>query len=175
MECLQCQVETRNPKFCSRSCSTTYANAQKPKRLKLEYFCAGCQVSMGRPGWKDRRKYCISCKPGYRARGLEWERTTKADLAPGTANQFGYPQIRQHARRVLSRQAPRECVLCLYSLHVDCCHVVPIRDYPDTATVAEMNAVDNLVFMCKNHHWEYDHEHLTRSDVLTARLLRWGW
>lgn len=34
MQCIQCSKETKNPKFCSRSCSATYYNHVAPKRIK---------------------------------------------------------------------------------------------------------------------------------------------
>ena len=34
MNCTRCGVETKNPKFCSRSCSNGYHNSVRPKRTR---------------------------------------------------------------------------------------------------------------------------------------------
>lgn len=38
MQCLWCGKETKNPKFCSRSCSASYNNHHNPKRIKKPYI-----------------------------------------------------------------------------------------------------------------------------------------
>lgn len=42
MECLRCQQQTNNPKFCSLSCSASYNNSKAPKRKRQERKCANC-------------------------------------------------------------------------------------------------------------------------------------
>ena len=37
------------------------------------------------------------------------------------------------------------------------CHIKPLADFPDMATTAEINHPDNLLWLCRNHHWEFDH------------------
>jgi len=32
MKCLECNIETENPKFCSKSCSAKFNNKKFPKR-----------------------------------------------------------------------------------------------------------------------------------------------
>jgi hypothetical protein len=36
------------------------------------------------------------------------------------------------------------------------CHRRDVADFPDTATVREINALSNLVGLCPTHHWEFD-------------------
>jgi hypothetical protein len=49
------------------------------------------------------------------------------------------------------------CVRCGYAIHVDIAHRMAVSAFPDTATVVEINALDNLMPLCPNHHWEHDH------------------
>jgi predicted restriction endonuclease len=64
--------------------------------------------------------------------------------------------------RVLGR--PRRCKICLYNKHFDVCHIRDICDFPPSAPIALVNDPSNLVGLCRNHHWELDHELLSTED-----------
>ena len=32
-----------------------------------------------------------------------------------------------------------------------------VSDFDDSALISEINSKDNLIALCPNHHWEYDH------------------
>lgn len=87
MICLNCQVATSNPKFCSNSCSASYNNKAKPKR-KPEGKCVHCDSPC-----VTRSKYCSQpCKTKTKTinklkknkilksngiRVIEWRKRTK--------------------------------------------------------------------------------------------------
>ena len=54
MKCCQCQEETTNPKFCSRSCSTKESN-KIPKRKKTKQ-CKECNSLI-----LGNHTYCTKC------------------------------------------------------------------------------------------------------------------
>ena len=54
-----------------------------------------------------------------------------------------------------------KCHICGYDKHVEVAHIKAVSEFEDTATVNEINSVNNLVGLCPNHHWEYDHGLLT--------------
>lgn len=66
--------------------------------------------------------------------------------------------IRQHARTVFAASDKKKsCVACDYKLHFDVCHIKSVASFSDDASVAlEINAIENLVALCPNHHWEFD-------------------
>jgi len=51
----------------------------------------------------------------------------------------------------------KQCAICNYSMHVDACHRKAINSFPDDALIQEINNTTNLIGLCKNHHWEFDH------------------
>jgi len=54
-KCIYCNSETTNPKFCSSSCSATYNNKLKPKRVKKKRDdCIVCGTEMT----QGRKKFC---------------------------------------------------------------------------------------------------------------------
>lgn len=55
MNCINCNKQTNNPKFCGRSCAASYNNKINPKR-KPENKCKICQQSIS-----TSRKHCKKC------------------------------------------------------------------------------------------------------------------
>lgn len=155
MQCLQCEALTENPKFCNRSCSATYNNKRSPKR-KPEHKCLDC----GSP-CTARRARCADCYEAWiAARSAErWLSVTLGEFkANGNAN-FGsrYPYLRSLARKsFVCSGRPMVCEFCGYSTHVEIAHFPEINSWPNSATIAEINHLDNLHAFCRNHHWEFD-------------------
>ena len=72
-----------------------------------------------------------------------------------------HPSWTHAAVRDLARYMHRDkmvaCMNCGYGKHVEVCHVIPLSAWPDTATIAEVNSTDNILILCRNCHWEFDH------------------
>lgn len=64
--------------------------------------------------------------------------------------------VRQWARDRYKKLASGSCANCGYAKHVEICHKKPIKSFPVTATVAEINDISNIVALCPNCHWEFD-------------------
>lgn len=163
MKCLNCQEETKNPKFCSRSCSATYTNTQKPKRLPTEKFCKRCQASLGViTAARAGRRICNGCKTKS-VNHLDYDSITKGDFKSNGSANFNsrYPYIRTLSRKwYLASNKPKKCLKCGYDKHIDICHIRDVKDFPDSALIKEINDLSNLVALCKNHHWEFDNGYL---------------
>jgi 5-methylcytosine-specific restriction endonuclease McrA len=56
---------------------------------------------------------------------------------------------------------PKHCVNCGYSKFYEVCHIRAVKDFPGTATMSEVHSLDNLIALCPNCHWEFDHGMLT--------------
>lgn len=151
--CLYCEKETKNPKYCSRSCAVTVHNKIAPKR-KLTGFCRDCQGKI--PG--GRNAFCKQC---WKNRQKDWSKVTLMDLKKGNANNYGYPQIRQMSRNLYKKSGrPMQCLVCQYELHVDICHIKDVNSYSLDTPITEINSLNNLTALCKNHHWEFDNGYL---------------
>jgi 5-methylcytosine-specific restriction endonuclease McrA len=149
MQCLNCGASTANPKFCSSSCAARYNNRIFPKRQKRRYYCKSCGAETG-----YRRIYCSHCDP---TKPKDYGEVTIASIqlrARYQANAW----IRKLARRVYyASDKPKCCSVCGYSKHYEVCHVKPILDFPSDTKMSVVNAVENLVALCPNCHWEFDH------------------
>lgn len=63
---------------------------------------------------------------------------------------------------------PKVCAVCGYDAHYEVCHIKPINDFLPTDSVAEVNELSNLVALCPNHHWEFDHGRLSITLITAA-------
>ena len=156
--CLLCGKPTKNPKFCSRSCATTFNNKLYPKRT-LEGKCVLCNT----PIRKDYT-YCDSCNP-YK---IEWSKITLGELQRRRKYQKS-SQVREHSRRVYnSSDRPKMCCHCGYTKHYEVCHIKPIADFDDETLITVVNSIDNLIGLCPNCHWEFDNGLLTLPSFKTS-------
>lgn len=126
---------TKRKKFCNRSCAAAYNNRNRPHKP---------------PKSKFNRK-----RIGY----AYLSKTTKGELFARSKNwQAARSTIQHHAAHIYETSGqPRVCLVCAYNLHTEVCHRTPVSRFPDTAMVSEINHPDNLVALCRNHHWELDH------------------
>lgn len=153
MFCHHCGKETNNPKFCSRSCSASSANSMKPKRNRKEPNCQKCLNPL-----PTNRRYplCASC-----ATGKNIELQTLGEVKERAKYQKT-SQIRAAARNKYFRNTSnRFCLLCGYEKHIEICHIKAIEAFSDATLVQVINDLKNLVALCPNCHWEFDHGLLT--------------
>jgi HNH endonuclease len=131
--------EARVKQFCNHVCAATVTNANRTR------------VKIVRP--KKPRPTLVAA-------------TTKAAIFAARKNwQSARSSIRAHAGRVFNLSGlTRECAVCGYSEHVEVCHILSVGDFDENATIAEINARENLVALCPNHHWEFDNGVLIYSN-----------
>ena len=63
------------------------------------------------------------------------------------------------------RSLKKECLVCKYSNHVEVAHVKAVSKFSDDTLVSEMNDLQNLMYLCPNHHWEYDNGKLSLEEL----------
>ena len=140
--------------FCSSSCAASYNNARKPKRAP-QHKCKICGGAIN-----CRRRYCEECRS---------KRTSTHNKTYGELCKYSYQKnsrIREDARRVYTEaQLPRQCIVCGYAKYFEVCHVVDISTFTADTLVSTINRLDNLVPLCKNHHWEFDHDQMLAKDL----------
>jgi len=156
---VDCGKVTTNPKFCNRSCSAKVTNKiPKRKRTSSNYSCASCQRPI-----KHSRKYCPNCLPN----NVDWSQVRIIDMQSDRKYQRN-SRIRNLSRNLYLRSSkPKHCMACSYSTHFDVCHIKGISEFSPNATVSEVNGLDNLIALCKNHHWEFDNGILSLEEILS--------
>lgn len=163
INCLQCNRETTNPKFCSQSCSAKYNNSHGLigcKGLK-SYYCKKCNTLLY-IGWQKgrNRKVCDQCKNNLN-QPKNWSKITLGEQKKNRTLTNAHAHIRSLSRQIYKKSnKPQRCIKCGWGLHYEVCHIKPISSFDDSTTIAEINHIDNLVALCPNCHWAFDHGHL---------------
>lgn len=146
-----------------RFCSNDHANkARRNRNASGLTPCAVCPSCGGRRSDSRKDSLCRSCKKGIESARIA--ALTLAELRSSLSISQYHAKIRGWARAAYT--GPMQCLSCGYSLHVDVCHVRDVSDFPKASTIGEVNAPENLVALCKNHHWEFDNGHLAVSGLL---------
>ena len=83
---------------------------------------------------------------------------TKGELFESRKNwQSARGSIQRLAREIyFDNTVSPQCEICGYTHHVEVAHIKPVSSFNETATIREINSIDNLIGLCPNHHWEYD-------------------
>lgn len=159
-QCIQCNKETNNPKFCSRNCAATFNNLKYPKRHKTKK-CKKCSKLIG-----AGNIHCEKCRiPNDYSK---YDELTIKDLEYGLEQLAcnKHVKIRDRARTIYKNsKKPKTCIICGYNLHCDIAHIKPVSKFNTNAKLTEVNNIDNLVALCKNHHWEFDHGYISEEKL----------
>lgn len=189
--------ETKNKKFCSKSCSAKYSNSRRISHsgwvgisktdsisddnlLKIfnesnsiVEFKKGINYkgSLSKTGHIAKRLeslgVCLDDIDASKTATLKRESMTKGEL-------FAKRKTWQSARGSIQRWAqqqyeksdkPKYCLICNYPYY-EIAHITAVSDFPDCATISEINSIDNLIALCRNHHYEYDNDLLTKEFVM---------
>lgn len=157
--CLNCQKETTNPKFCSRSCAASYNNRVKPKRQKEIKLCIIC----GKPAKQYNNSYCRSKYCEECALTLTKDYTLKEAIYTRHHKSSAFALVRSRARKEMSK-LPQICMKCGYDEHVEVCHIKPISQFSEDTLLSVINDRANLLLLCPNCHWEHDN---LKTDALS--------
>ena len=141
--CPTCGKSHNNPKFCSLSCAAKFTN-KTPKRKKVVGACQSCGCKITR-----RNKFCKECRTP--------DKTLKELLSENVHRSSAFAKVRGRARNTPHFKEKKCCEKCGYDKHVECCHIKPISNFPETTLVSIINAPENIMALCPNCHWELDH------------------
>jgi 5-methylcytosine-specific restriction endonuclease McrA len=142
MVCLNCKSETKNPKFCSKSCAATYNNALGIyNRRKPEGSCKNCKIEI-----RSSRTYCDECYSSNARHTRKIPMWLSGEWRGGSDS--GISQI---IRKYLLEQCNYSCSKCGFN-----------KNHPlDGRTILEINHIDgnglnhspeNLEVLCPNCH-----------------------
>jgi hypothetical protein len=150
--------------FCSASCSAKFHNERRwgvlrrSGKLKTK-VCIDCGGISSRS--TGRCRICIGV--------FLIEKTGKTRLGTPTNDRYPqakYARIRSHAKNVARlHKIEEKCSVCGYETVIELAHIKPIKDFHPSALLSEVNHRRNLVYLCPNHHTEYDRGFLKKSNL----------
>ena len=100
---------------------------------------------------------------------VEWDQEQMARYRRGPAklkSQVTRARIRADACQRMNG-IPKKCACCGYEKFVEVCHIKPVTEFPKTASLDEINDMLNMIYLCPNCHWEFDHTN--RAEWLLKR------
>jgi hypothetical protein len=164
MKCLHCQEETKNPKFCCRTCAAIYNNKKSPKR-KLTRLCSCLDCKSIVRNYRSSR-----CETHYQ----EYLKCKKDSILETTIGEYRdrnkllhssstHAHIRGLARSWFKELTKKPCAACGYNKHVELCHIKAMASFTEDSLIKEVNNKDNIVQLCPNCHWEFDNGLLSRQ------------
>jgi tRNA threonylcarbamoyladenosine modification (KEOPS) complex Cgi121 subunit len=159
VKCLNCQkkFEKRNcdivnspNHYCSRSCAAI-KNNQNPNR-KIKKKTKKCKIC-GELIYKSRQK-CPKCienfaPPDYTLKEAIYEQHHKSSA---------FALVRSRARILGKQLGLNKCSHCGYDKHVEIAHIKAIKDFSLSTKISTINHPSNIIALCPNCHWEFDHK-----------------
>ncbi len=156
---------TRAKKFCDHSCAAKYNNlhSKAPRKKAKTRTCGHCSAEY-RVAWRGRYKSTILCAPCSKkyieTAQLSYRETTIGEYRNKISVKGKHPSwLAAHVRgfcRSWNKDLSKVCEICGYAKHIEFCHIRDISDFPDSATMGEVNSPKNVRILCRNHHWEFD-------------------
>lgn len=143
--------------FCNRSCSASATNSTKHRKKKSR-CCRACQGTYTTTPTHKSRSLCQPCSGKHK---LFRETKTLADVASMISAKGKHPSWRWSYVRTMNRIQNKglgtQCQLCGYGNHVEFAHIQPISSFPLDTPLSVVNDPSNILILCPNHHWEFDH------------------
>ena len=75
-------------------------------------------------------------------------------------------EIRKFCKVYNSDLLKTPCQKCGYDKYTELCYIKPISTFSNESTIKEINDRKNIIVLCPNHHWEFDHEIITNIEPL---------
>lgn len=143
--------EVRIKRFCNHSCATKFTNNKRPPRSPKP------------------PKIKIIKNNKWLNLGLQ----TKGELFDRRGNwQSARSSIRNHASFVyFNNYINNGCAVCGYKHHIEVCHIKSVSSFGNDELINVINDINNLIGLCPNCHWEYDHGILKLHDRVSGNSL----
>ena len=148
--CMNCG-EPAKVKFCSRSCAASYNNRAKPKR-KPEHTCVDCGKPITAKRMRCREHYDI-----WRQQQLPADLTLDEATYRKGHRSSAFALVRTRARAKAKKMGLDSCERCGYNKHVEIAHRKAVSTFEGHTLLSVINSKENLMALCPNCHWEYDH------------------
>lgn len=175
--CLQCDVEFKSLNtrqiYCSNECysrakaSRHYTKYGSP--IKGEGICKNCGEYFLKKSNNNQTHCSAECATVSYILSKDLMtvgpiREKYKDKKYGQLNL--HTSVRGRAREKILTLGLNFCMMCGYDKAVHACHIREIIDFSDSATIGQINSVQNLLALCPNHHNELDKLKIITVDMI---------
>jgi len=167
--CENCGIETKNPKFCCKSCANALNGKLHPKR-KIAKKCSRCDNIVR----NYRSLLCEDCYQNHLSNQKEallnntLFEYSERECIKKLHSSSKHVHIRQLARSWFKDLSSLPCANCGYKKHVELCHIKPIHSFSLDSKLKDVNSYENLIQLCPNCHWEFDNDNLIVNNIKAA-------
>lgn len=160
--------------FCSRKCSANIILKEIPKRIAKVRKCIVCNSSFRHSYKKDNKYTSTLCKICFDKKKLSPRKTTIGEVRNSIAVKNKHPswlhsRVRTNCSSWNKELKNYPCQVCGYTLHIELCHIKSIGSFDNNTTLEIVNSPDNLLVLCRNHHWEFDNNFLELKNIPTRK------
>lgn len=166
LTCLTCSKAfsgklSENRKFCSRSCSAQFNNKAFPKRKKIERECVSCK-SKYIP--KNKSIICENCALIKEERINKNLEMTISKIKEIHGKKWSVV-VRTNVgfSRISTKNQP--CQYCGTEENIERAHIIQITDAPNNMKMKELHSLENILFLCPNHHSLFDKHKLLLESI----------
>lgn len=154
--CSTCNVQTKNLKYCSKSCSAKQNN-KIPKR-KIIRTCSQCENIAYKCNSRLCKQHFEEKSKTHRSyiENLTLQDYTERDSIKRLHISSKFAHIRGLCRSWNKDKLKLPCYNCGYDKHVELAHIRALSSFPKTAKIKDVNSESNIVQLCPNCHWEFD-------------------
>lgn len=150
-------------KFCNRSCAAKFNNKISKRK---ERTCKKCGTKFFSSNGGSKL-LCDKCRKEHNNLTQTIKNTTIEDYIKEyihAEHSNRYSGIRDLCKIWNKNLKKHPCQRCGYSLHTEFCHIKEISKNKDL-TLGEINDPSNILILCKNCHWEFDHGKLFVKNI----------
>lgn len=132
-------------------------------RKKVQVSCLQCGVIFMKCPYELKRhpnSYCSkSCLASHtntkKPKRIKIDFTIKHLTKTKGNRREAFRFIRSRARTAIKNRT--SCQICGYDKHVEAAHIKAISSFSDDVKLSTINSPSNLLALCPNCHWEFDH------------------
>ena len=156
--------------FCSKSCSAKYNNVGRQRNPPKERACKKCNGKYVCLGGHKSLSLCESCSDEHKNKSNSCKELTLLECQSALYLKDKHPswingRVRSFARSWNKDLTEMPCQKCGYSTHVELCHIKAVSKFDSTSKLEQINHPDNLLVLCRNHHWEFDNGILPIDEI----------
>lgn len=144
---------------------------RKPKkniiRNKIK-FCKKCKIELNKNNlFFKTGKFCNNCNINY----IDWSKITLKEFKLRFKNKANFNGRMRSLSRQKFKNKKCKCSNCEFIKFTEICHIKAISDFSDDSLISEINDLSNLIQLCPNCHWQFDHDLEFKENVLSSYAL----
>ena len=152
---LKCKNKAQSLKGKCRTITPSHYGTSKHYSQKSTTVCPKCTGSKHR-----KSTICKNCRD-YEIHSHKLELPIKDLFNTDGATRSKYNNIRHWARKTMHESdKKKECTVCGFNVYVEVSHIKPISSFDIETPLKEVNNLDNLCYLCPNHHRMLDKGYL---------------